>query len=151
MVRHGQRAAALGIAALLSGCAHLYVYDSPQPDAIGFRESVPYLMVARGTDCAVSKIEAISLPGKERSVRFDPGVAGGQFQIQMKDGALVSMGQSSESDTAPLMSAAGSLITAAAPLAMAKPHGPSLSCRAGVMLYPLKDGVPDAEHPIRLN
>lgn len=146
-----RRIAILAATIGLSGCAHLYVYDAPHANALPFRESIPYLMVTRGPDCSVSKAELISLPGKERAIAFDPGIAGGQLQMQLKDGALVSVGQSSESDTAPILSAAGGLIAAAGPLAAAKMAMPQKPrCAAGVAILPLKDGVPDAAHPLKL-
>lgn len=144
------RAAAVILVFALCGCAHLYDYDGQHANALTYHEPVAYLMVTRGPDCTVQKAELVSFPGKARSLEFDPGLAGGQLSVTLNNGMIATMGQSSESDTAPVMSAAGSLISAAGPLAaLAKRGQPKAARCAGVSLEPIDaHGRPDVAQAI---
>lgn len=140
------------IAALsLGGCGASYqFYDAPHADAVTYRESVPYVEITRGADCSVQKFETVSVPGPQRSVAFNPGMGGGALSVGLKDGVMTSIGETAESSTAPLISAAAGAASAAAPLLAGRLRGPH--CQVGMSVYPVRqDGKPDLAHPLKLN
>jgi len=134
----------------LSGCSHLHFTDSTDgKDGVAFYEPKPYLFVSTNKDC-VTTATVVMLPEKKRTVEFKAGYGSADLSVSLSNGMIASVGQKTDTKIPETISAVASLGTAVGGLMKAKPEaGKQVICTPSGMLFPIKDGVPDAQNPIK--
>jgi hypothetical protein len=134
----------------VSGCAHLEYTDfTDGKGGATYYDPKPYLFVSTNKDC-VTTATVVVLPEKKKTVKFVPGYGSADLSVGLSNGMFTSVGQKTDTKVPETISAIASLGTAAGGFMKAKPEpGKQVICTPSAMLFPIKDGAPDVQNPIK--
>lgn len=127
------------VAVFLFGCSHIDFNGTKGDNGLTYYEPVPYLFVAITKEC-VTTTSVITLPGKEKVMKFVQLLGSSEFSVSLSSsGTISSVGQKSDTklaDVASFATAVGAL------MALANEDG---KCSFSANLYPIIDGKPQFE------
>jgi len=134
----------------LSGCAHLDFTDfTDGKEGLTYYDPKPYLFVSTTKDC-VSTATAVVLPEKKKTAKFRTGYGSAELSINLSNGMITSVNQTTDTKIPETIGAITSLGTAISGLVKIQPEpGKQLICTPSATLYQIKDGVPDYQNPIK--
>ncbi|MGO9138754.1 MAG: hypothetical protein ACLP9S_02685 [Syntrophales bacterium] len=140
------------IGLLFTGCAHLEFTDfTDGKDGVTYYDPKPYLFVSTNKDC-ITTATVIVLPEKKRTVKFKTGYGTADLSVSLSNGMITSVDQKTDTKIPETITSIASLGTAAASLMKAKPEpGKQVICTPSALLYPIQDGTPDDQKPIKFN
>ena len=124
---------------IFSGCAQLEFKD----DGLKYYDPKPYLLVSITVNC-VTTATMVMIPAQETIVKLKPGIGSNNLSVSLKDGMISSVGQQTDTKIPETISAIASLRTAG----IAHPTPPE-GCIPSAILYPIENGVPNLQKPIR--
>jgi len=145
-VRNARIAAFLLSTAGLTGCSSLE-FDARGPGLTYF-EPVPYLAVSKTADCKVTA-SIFLLPGAKKTLAFHSGYGSADLSATLAGGMLQSVGQKTDTKVPETITAVAGLAGLAAARAV-EPGKPDCSSSAYFVLYPIKNGDPDFDHPMKI-
>ncbi|WP_454917442.1 hypothetical protein [Xanthobacter sediminis] len=131
----------------LSGCAGLAFQPGPTDDGLTYFEPVPYLFVSTSENCTLTAT-IISLPGRERSVKFNSGYGSAELSVSLQNGILTSVNQKTDTKIPETITAIGGLVKdfrLSAPV-----DGAKNNCDRVSKLYPIENGIPITSREIKL-
>jgi hypothetical protein len=132
---------ATALIVLLSGCATI---DFGEGGGLTYYDPKPYLFVSTTADC-VSTATIVVIPEKKRSMKFIPGYGSSELTATLSNGMVTTVGQTTDSKIPETISALASL----APTFGMKRDTGADRCVPAATLYPVVDGVPNHNAPIK--
>ncbi len=133
----------------LSGCAHLDFTDfTDGKGGVTYYDPKPYLFVSTNKDCVTTAI-VIVLPEKKKTVTFHTGFGSADLTVGLSNGMFTSVGQKTDTKIPETIGSITSLGTAIGGfMKMAEPGKPII-CTQWAELYPIENGTPNLQAPIR--
>ena len=127
------------------GCANID-FDS-QEKGITYYEPMPYLFISV-TDKCISTATVMSIPGPKKKMEFHAGFGSSELSVEFSNGIITKVGQNTDSKIPETLTSVAALQTAGI---LATGNAGAAQCKPAALLFPIKDGVPDARAPINIS